>query len=258
LNITKKTHCSPANQATRKWLQQTARNARQQRVLTGTLIGVYSAFLCAFIALNWVPLIALTNCLAIASLALMVTMTPIFLSALWRNHHMAAVLTQIDAENNVANIGAVASVARYPLPRSNRSRATAIVTQSAHRLTAPVLLDMSVADRQGLYEFMVSAEPTTCQAILAVCEQTRDTVALPSVDRLVRRYRNKGDKDILAQAIRCRETLETQRAVHQDDGLLRATTRCADNDLLRPRVDNESAPEELLRADPGTDVGQSE
>jgi len=118
-------------------------------------------------------------------------------------------------------------------------------------LTPPILLDMSREDRRGLYEHMVSAELTTCQAILSACEQAHDTLALPSVQKLVRRLRSRGGSDILAQAIRCLESLETHRIEPQSQYLLRAAAQCTVNDLLRPAAESAAAPEELLRASSG-------
>jgi hypothetical protein len=252
MNVHAETHYGSGAVATRKWLRNTARKTRRLRALIGTFICVYSVFLCALTAGQWLPLGALTTCLGIASGTLTLIVSIANLSALWRNRIVATVLTTDDAVN-IANIGAVASLARFPQPHSIRSRVASIVKQLIPMLTAPVLLDMSPGDRRGLYEYMVCAEPTICQAILSACEQAQDTLALPFVRRLVKRLRSRGGSDVLAQATRCLESLETHRIEPQSQYLLRATAQRTVNELLRPAAESEVAPEELLRASSGND-----
>jgi hypothetical protein len=113
---------------------------------------------------------------------------------------------------------------------------------------------LSADDRRNLYEFMIFAAPTTCQAILAVCEKAQDTLALPFVQRLVRRYRKKGGSNILTQAIHCYEVLTTSYRASQDQFLLRAATGNRDNELLKPAADDKIAPQELLKSSSGKET----
>jgi len=242
----------------RTWLRRAARNARRLTVLHKTFCGIHAAFVVTVLASYWLPLTPLVTCLGIVVVLFMLWMIPVMFTWMWRNHSMTKVLTTIDAEESVANISAVASLGRSLLSRSNRPQVAAIMDQSLSLLTAPRLLGMSVEDRRALYEFMVYAKPTTCRAILSICEQAQDILALPFVRRLIRRYRSGRDAEVLAQALQCLESLYPEKSANQKLSLLRASMQPTGTELLRPIVDNAHASEELLRAGVGGVDAQSE
>ena len=258
MNIQRKTNKSEGALVTQRWLRHTARNARLLNGLIKTFTPIYLVFLITAIASYWVPLTLLLTCLGIVLCPLFLTSSIVGISMAWRSYHVKAILPVIHANNNVDNIGAVASIARFPLPHSYRLLVAAIVEQSLPMLTVPVLRNLSIGDRQSLYEFMVSADPTICQAILSVCEQAHDALALPFVYRVIRRYRSRHESDVLAQAIHCLEILKTYGMENQSHSLLRAANRSTDTKLLRPVVDNESASEELLRSSSGNSPAPSD
>lgn len=232
----------------RTWLRRTARSARRLTSLTKIFVGIYAPFVVTVIASYWLPLNPLATCLGIVVFLFIFWMLPSMFLWMWCLRSMTNMLTTIGAEESVANIGAVASLGRALLPRSNRSQVAAIMDQSLALLTAPLLLDMSVEDRRNIYEFMIYSKPTTCQTILSLCEQAQDILALPFLRRLIRRYRDGRDADVLAQAFHCLEILNPKEMANPNHLLLRASTQPTGAELLRPIVDHASASEELLRA----------
>lgn len=202
----------------------------------------------------WLPVAPLLTFLEIVLIPIALTMFILTLLCLRHNLHIPAMLTIIKEENNAANIGAVASIARYDRHRSLQLQVATIIEQSVGALTVPLLLDMCISDRLGLYEFMIYASPITCVGILSVCEQAQDPLALPFVRRLIRRYRSKNVPEVLAQAIHCLAYLEAHSLQTQSQTLLRASTPCTKEELLRSASHKEPASEELLRTTLYTDI----
>ena len=240
--------CCLSGQDIRRWLGKLATHSRRIRIVARTFIAVYGAFLLASVASRWYPLNHLVAFLGIALCPLIIASSLMMVGWIWRTRHLCVELEAVGTNSGPANAGAVAVATRFPFPRAVRRLATSMVDQSITSLTAPTLLDMSVLDRNALYEFAVGSTPETCRAVLRLCEQAGDIVAIPYVRRIVRRYRNKKGEDISALAYHCLEILMAQSAQNQNATLLRPSESCQGTELLRSGHHTEETPAELLRS----------